>query len=99
MGQRIVYLPKKLRISAVNSPDKEATRVFGKIVDKLAVLSNEPFDEEIYLEEIKGRWLKISPANIYECSVCCQNVMTEDIEEYHFCHHCGADMRKEIEDK
>jgi len=42
----------------------------------------------------RGHWTKISPANIYECSVCYQNVMTEDIEEYHFCHHCGADMRE-----
>lgn len=44
-------------------------------------------------ERKKGKWIKISPANIYECSVCHQNVMTEDIEAYLFCHHCGADMR------
>lgn len=43
----------------------------------------------------KGKWIKISPANIYECSECCKNVMTDDISAYDFCHGCGADMRGE----
>lgn len=42
----------------------------------------------------KGKWIKISPANIYECSVCGQNVMTNDIEAYRFCHGCGAEMER-----
>lgn len=42
----------------------------------------------------KGEWKRISPAGIYECSCCGQNVMTSDIECYKFCHGCGADMRK-----
>ena len=42
-----------------------------------------------------GKWVKISPANIYECSKCGKNVMTNDISEYNFCHGCGADMRGE----
>ena len=41
----------------------------------------------------KGHWIKISPANIYECSECGKNVMTGDISAYDFCHGCGADMR------
>lgn len=41
----------------------------------------------------KGKWVRISPAKIYECSICGQNVMTDDIECYRFCHGCGADMR------
>lgn len=44
--------------------------------------------------ENKGEWKRISPAGIYECSCCGQNVMTNDIECYKFCHGCGADMRK-----
>ena len=44
---------------------------------------------------VHGEWKQISPAKIYECSVCGGNVMTNDIEAYDFCHHCGADMRKE----
>lgn len=39
-----------------------------------------------------GKWVKISPAGIYECNQCGQNVMTADIEAYKFCHGCGAKM-------
>ena len=42
-----------------------------------------------------GEWKQISPARIYECSECGQNVMTNDIEAYKFCHGCGAKMRGE----
>ena len=47
------------------------------------------------LSDKKGEWNKISPAGIYECSCCGQNVMTSDIECYKFCHGCGAEMRGE----
>jgi hypothetical protein len=43
-------------------------------------------------ERKTGKWLKISPAGIYECSECGQAVMTGDIEAYKFCHGCGAKM-------
>lgn len=39
-----------------------------------------------------NKWLKISPAGIYECSACGQNVMTGDIAAYKYCHGCGARM-------
>lgn len=45
--------------------------------------------------EKTGRWKKISPANIYECSECGQNVMTDDICAYNICHGCGAEMEVE----
>ena len=45
------------------------------------------------LSENKGEWKRISPAGIYECSCCGQNVMTNDIECYKFCHGCGASMK------
>ena len=45
-------------------------------------------------ERIKGHWIKISPANIYECSECGKSVMTNDICAYDFCHGCGAKMRE-----
>ena len=41
-----------------------------------------------------GKWLKISPAGIYECSECGQAVMTSDIEAYKYCHGCGKRMEK-----
>ena len=40
----------------------------------------------------RGKWIKISPANIYECSECGKSVMTDDICAYDFCHGCGAEM-------
>ena len=49
-------------------------------------------------ERKKGKWIKISPANIYECSECGKNAMTDDISAYDFCHGCGADMRGESND-
>lgn len=44
------------------------------------------------VERKTGKWVKISPAGIYECSQCGQNIMTSDIEVYKFCHGCGAKM-------
>lgn len=44
--------------------------------------------------ESMAEWKKISPAGIYECSECGQNVMTCDIVAYRFCHGCGALMRE-----
>lgn len=45
--------------------------------------------------ERKGKWKQISPAKIYECSMCGGEVMTSDIFAYRFCHHCGARMEEE----
>ena len=39
-----------------------------------------------------GHWIKITPSGVYECSKCGKYVMTCDIEEYKYCHRCGARM-------
>lgn len=44
------------------------------------------------VEAVPGEWKQISPAKIYECSVCGQLLMSDDIDIYHFCHGCGAKM-------
>ena len=44
--------------------------------------------------ERTGKWIQISPAKIYECSKCGKNVMTDDIDAYHWCHGCGARMEE-----
>lgn len=55
---------------------------------------NEALDMAVSaLSENTGEWKHISPAGIYECSCCGQNVMTNDIECYKFCHGCGAKMK------
>ena len=43
-------------------------------------------------EHKQGHWKQISPARIYECSECGGVVMTDDIDVYNFCHHCGCRM-------
>lgn len=42
-----------------------------------------------------GKWKKISPAGIYECTNCNQMIMTSDIDCYKYCHGCGVRMEGE----
>ena len=39
-----------------------------------------------------GRWKRIG-YDLYECSICGQDVMTGDICAYKHCHGCGAHMK------
>ena len=66
----------------------------GEIIcRKLKKLGLLDVKDGYYVETQKtGEWKQISPARIYECSECGQNVMTNDIEAYKFCHGCGAKM-------
>lgn len=43
----------------------------------------------------KGKWKRISPARIYECTNCNQVIMTSDIDCYKYCHGCGVRMEGE----
>jgi DNA-directed RNA polymerase subunit RPC12/RpoP len=48
---------------------------------------------ELLEQESKtGHWIKITPSGIYICSECEQNVLTGNIDAYHYCHHCGIKM-------
>lgn len=40
----------------------------------------------------KGEWIRVGH-DIYECSLCHQNVMTKDIDCYSYCHRCGVRMQ------
>ena len=60
--------------------------------DELRKIWTEYFNGIPPAEPKHGKWVKISPANIYECSECGKNVMTNDICAYDFCHGCGAKM-------
>ena len=52
--------------------------------------------EDVPAEDVEpvqhGHWIKITPSGVYECSKCGKYVMTCDIEEYKYCHRCGARM-------
>ena len=69
------------------------------VIDGMPTVTNmDVLDSNIKAESRQtGHWIKISPANIYECSECHKCVCTADIECYEFCHRCGADMRGEEE--
>lgn len=70
-----------------NMPEIDKARL-SEISNCIAEIANaEPIKPKT------GRWKRISPAGIYECSECGQNVMTGDIECYQFCHGCGAKMK------
>ena len=59
--------------------------------DQIAELQRE-IESLPSAEPKTGKWKKISPAIICECSECGRMVMTGDIESYKFCHGCGARM-------
>ncbi len=71
----------------------EYDRVYTKM-DFCSWLDDAP-TIELEPEQKTGRWIKISSANIYECSECGKNVRTDDICEYQFCHGCGVKMEGE----
>lgn len=59
-------------------------KVFEEARDEAPTVDAEPVRH--------GRWKRISPAGIYECTKCGQEVMTSDIDVYDYCHGCGAKM-------
>lgn len=44
-------------------------------------------------DAVHGEWHQISPARIYECSICNHNVLTDYIDTYNYCPNCGARMK------
>ena len=89
------YIERKDAIKRIESEyrkwgdDYDAEQILGDIED---------IPSADVVERKRGEWVQISPAKIYECSVCGGNVMTTDIECYKYCHQCGA-LMKEKEDE
>jgi len=53
---------------------------------------------DLPLPRKKGHWHKINPSKVYECSSCGGYILTDKIDVYRYCHHCGAEMTEnEIE--
>ena len=48
--------------------------------------------EALKEQHTEGYWRQIG-YDVYECTVCCQTVMTGDICAYEHCHGCGAKMK------
>ena len=85
----------------MTNKEKEAIEILKSYRKRLTDSVSNQLDKDIEVFEMaikalenqkEGRWKKISPAGIYECTCCGQDVMTSDIECYKFCHGCGARM-------
>ena len=63
----------------------------GKITICEYLEMTTPLDREIEQEPKTGRWKRIG-YDLYECSICGQDVMTGYICAYRHCHCCGARM-------
>lgn len=77
-----------------------------KISAPIHALTEEEFNDYIqtlnkvmdWLEQEPktGKWKRIGH-DIYECSICGQDVMTSDICAYRHCHCCGTKMKVGVE--
>ena len=56
----------------------------------------ERWKKRLEQEPKEGHWKRIG-YDIYECSICGQNVQTIDICAYKHCHGCGARIESEDE--
>ena len=65
----------------------------GKITICEYLEMTKPLDREIEQEPKTGRWKRIG-YDLYECSICGQDVMTGDICAYRHCHCCGTRMER-----
>ena len=81
-----VQIPIKLEKRYPESKDEDITDAFMR--GYLAGRSSA--------EAVHGEWIRVGH-DIYECSLCHQNVMTKDIDCYSYCHRCGARMKTESE--
>lgn len=83
------YIEREVAINAalMGDIDKDFPRM-----DIAARLHDIPAADVV--ERKKGKWVKISPAGIRECSLCHQSILTSDIDVYKFCFSCGAKMEE-----
>ena len=73
-----------IRFAFVEAETKEQRKIIDDTFD-MAIKALEQ-------ESKTGHWKRIG-YDIYECSICGQNVMTGDICAYRHCHGCGAHMK------
>ena len=77
-------------IKATNIDDAYSVGLRNGMRLAISCLNNEKPE----YEQVKNQsaWKLISPAKIYECPVCGQTVMTDNISTYRYCHGCGTIM-------
>ena len=82
-----------IKIYADDEPSVKAEKLY-QICDetqnrKVAEWLKEYFPSA---DVVQGEWIRVGH-DIYECSICHQNVMTKDIDCYSYCHRCGVRMK------
>lgn len=70
-------------VSGANSTEDQAWYKSQDIYTALEALPSA--------DPVQGEWIRVGH-DIYECSLCHQNVMTKDIDCCSYCHLCGARM-------
>lgn len=90
--------------------NEEAIKIFKEVreevIAKETELSRQVFENlgikaiDVAIKALEqarpnGKWKRISPAGIYECTNCNQVIMTSDINCYKYCHGCGVRMEGE----
>ena len=64
--------------------------------NKARYYGNKPSRAAVVQPVKRGEWEKKSSVGVFRCSLCHHIFMlgTDEIDEYHFCPNCGADMRE-----
>lgn len=65
----------------------EQTKLLAKQLEAIDMAQ-----KALSIDAVQGEWVRVGH-DIYECSLCHQNVMTKDIDCYSYCHRCGASMQ------
>lgn len=86
--------PKTEKVIKMRDATPEERESIEKYVKSISKLTGVNF-WDLEQEPETGRWKRIG-YDIYECSICGQDVMTSDICAYRHCHCCGTKMKSEV---
>ena len=81
------YISRADAIDAVVNMQDGSGQTYEFVREAMFALNALPSADAVH-----GEWIRVGH-DIYECSLCHQNVMTKDIDCYSFCHRCGARMK------
>jgi hypothetical protein len=88
------YIHKQAAIHALVNEANNHNNPIKRAYTRAAVII-----EQITAEDVQpvrcGEWEKKSSVGVFRCSLCQHIFMlgADEIDEYHFCPNCGADMR------
>ena len=83
---RADVLKYPIRLNHYDEENGSREFVYG-VESVIEYVASLPSDDAVH-----GEWIIVGH-DIYECSLCQQNVMTKNIDCYSYCHRCGAKMQ------